>query len=46
MLDKEYSLAWNAAMFFRNITKFFDQIKLEPESIDLGQVYKSLVSSD
>ena len=46
MVDKEYSLAWNAAKFFNNISHFFDSVRLEPENIDLDKVYQSLVSMD
>lgn len=38
--DKEYSIARNAAEFFRNLSKLLQN----EDSLDLGLVYKSLLS--
>ena len=46
MVDKEYSLAQNAARFFTNMSHFFDQVKLDPNQIDQALLFSSLTSMD
>ena len=46
MVDKEYSLAQNAAGFFTNMSHFFDQVKLDTNQIDQALLFSSLTSMD
>jgi hypothetical protein len=48
MRDKEYSLAKSSSEFFRNLSRFFSEVKLaeSAEKLDVGKVFSSLASLD
>ena len=48
MREKEYSLAKSSSEFFRNLSRFFTEVKLaeSAEKLDIGQLFSSLASLD